>query len=404
MKIYCAHISADIFDIPEHESMYYNSQGRGNEERMIGPRKETSMKTLRVFIATALIVCLASAAPVFAKSKTTHKNLEGLKCKTLSMTTVKVRWKKVPGVKKYVIYKRYWKGEKEKCKKLKTVSGKKKSAVLKLGKNKEIEILVKGVKKKKHGKKIVYEDTAYACSGLSRPEWYAEEIGGYYHSPTEIGFSFEPWDGLKPTGYEVYRKEVGAQKYTLIKKVNLKKAHLKYSFGWTDTSVKAGQRYYYKVRSYRKSGKKVYKSKMSTPGCLGATYYNGRFKVQKEADGEIMILKLTSDPLNEETGGGIEYGEGFPAKTENVCYMADACSYDGKVWRTMDAMHDGGFRVKAGESVWIRLKRVEDAKQYRDFIEHEQPVGGIYISCDYDGYDDAFMWINAYEDSAICYQ
>ena len=71
------------------------------------------MKLLRVLIAAMLIVCLTSAAPVFAKSKTSSKNLKGLKSKTLSMTTVKVSWKKVPGVKKYVIYKRYWKGEKE---------------------------------------------------------------------------------------------------------------------------------------------------------------------------------------------------------------------------------------------------------------------------------------------------
>ena len=54
------------------------------------------MKTFKIIIAAVLIICLTSAVPVFAKSKTTHKSIGKLKSKTLSMTTVKVSWKKGP--------------------------------------------------------------------------------------------------------------------------------------------------------------------------------------------------------------------------------------------------------------------------------------------------------------------
>ncbi len=366
------------------------------------------MKTLRVFIAAALIVCLTSAAPVFAKSKTTYKNLKGLKSKTLSMTTVKISWKK-QRVDKYVIYKRYWKGEKEKLKKLKTVSGKKKSAVLKLGKNKQIEVLVKGVKKKKHGKKVVYEDTTYACSGLSKPEWYDYEFGDYYHSPTEINISFEPWDapydawygecGLKPTGYEVYRKEVGAKKYTLVKRVNLKKAHIKNAFWWKDTSVKPGQYYYYKVRSYRKSGKKVYRSKMSQPCCMGATYYEGQFKVLSEMDGSTMTLQLISDPLNGDLCADLDEERGFATERQDMCYVAESYSLDGIKWYPIGNRTHSVW-VEPGKGFWIRLEKKQDSEQYQRYREMRW-VNSFTLNCEYSGYFDAVLSIYVDEGRAI---
>ena len=366
------------------------------------------MKTLRVFIATALIVCLTSAAPVFAKSKTTYYDLQGLTNKTLSMTTVKVSWKKHK-VDKYVIYKVYWKGEKEKHKKLKTVSGKKKSAVLKLRRNKEIEILVKGIKKKKHGKKVVYEGRTDACSGLSRPEWYVNDFSGDdYHSPTEINLSFAPWDapynekseggGLKPTGYEVYRKEVGAKKYTLVKKVNLKKANLKYAFRWKDTSVKAGQYYYYKVRSYRKFGKKVYRSKMSRPARLGATYYEGQFQVLAETDDKTMTLQLISDPWNGILCADLNAERGFVTEQQDMCYMVESYSLDKKEWIPVDKWEYSVW-VKPGQSLWIRFEKKQDSEKYREL--KRLWMNYFTLNCIYSGTDDAVLSIYVDEGRAV---
>jgi len=367
------------------------------------------MRNVCCLIATALIVCLTSAAPVFAKSKTTYYDLQGLTNKTLSMTTVKVSWKK-HRVDKYVIYKVYWKGEKEKHKKLKTVSGKKKSAVLKLRRNKEIEILVKGIKKKKHGKKVVYEGRTDACSGLSRPEWYVNDFSGDdYHSPTEINLTFAPWDapynekseggGLKPTGYEVYRKEVGAKKYTLVKKVNLKKANLKYAFRWKDTSVKAGQYYYYKVRSYRKFGKKVYRSKMSQPCCMGATYYEGQFKVLSEMDGSTMTLQLISDPLNGDLCADLDEERGFATERQDMCYVAESYSLDGIKWYPIGNRTHSVW-VEPGKGFWIRLEEKQDSEQYQRYREMKW-VNSFTLNCEYSGYFDAVLSIYVDEGRAI---
>ena len=364
------------------------------------------MKTFKIIIAAVLIICLTSAVPVFAKSKTTHKSIGKLKSKTLSMTTVKVSWKKHK-VDKYVIYKvTQGKDGKEKRKKLKTVSGKKTSVKLKLGKNKEVELYVKGVKKKKHGKKIVYEGTIYACSGLSRPEWYdTDYLGGYYHSPTEIDLCFERWDfvtdtelgGLRPTGYEVYRKEVGAEKYTLVKKVKLKKAQK--AFGWTDASVKGGHYYYYKVRSYRKSGKKIHRSKMSLPRRLGATYYEGRFQVLSETDSDTMTLELISDPLNGKLIADLDEYRGFATEQQDESYVVESFSLDGQEWFPV-LNRDYSFRVEPGQSFWLRFEKQQDSELYQRY-KGKGWVNSFTLNCYYSGNDEAVLSVYVDEGRAV---
>ena len=359
------------------------------------------MKTLRILIAAALIVCLTSVAPVFANSKTTYKNLKGLKSKTLSMTSVKVSWKKIPGVKRYVVYK--YNSSHEKKKKLKIVSGKKSSVVLRIKKNKWEDLYVKGVKKRKNGKKVVYGSSIRVFSGLPRPEW-DEHLMWEYHSPNEIHMSFgiEESGGLEPTGFEIYKKEAGTKKYKLVKTLKIRGKNIDWG-GWKDESVKPGKYYYYKVCSYLKSNGKIYRSEMSNRCYLGAVNYEGKFRVQTETDEDTMTLKVTSDLLNGRNYGWIGYDEGFPAKEENVCYMIDATSDDGHTWISSDnKWGSASFYVKPGESFWIRLKRVQDETQYNEFIRRERPVGKIYMNCDYCGNDDACMWINVYKDTAIC--
>ena len=357
------------------------------------------MKLLRVLIAAMLIVCLTSAAPVFAKSKTSSKNLKGLKSKTLSMTTVKVKWKKIQGVKKYVIYKVYWKDGKEKHKKLRSVSGKKKSAVLKIGKNKEAKLYIKGVKKKKHGKKVVYGGCITVFSGLPTPEWSGGEAECLCN-PNLICLSFVvAAKGLEPSGYEIYRKEVGAQEY---KWIGTAKAYG--NPGGNDSSVKPGKYYYYKVRCCLKSGKKIYRGKMSKPRLLGAVNNIGEYKLDTKTDEDAITVKLTSDPLNGETV--IDPSDlreaGCPAKEENVCLIADSYSLDGKSWISVQSARDP-ITLHPKENLWIRLQKKQDAKKYDEYIRSSKPLGSISIDCTYRDLNNATLYLNAYSENVSCY-
>lgn len=356
------------------------------------------MKSLRILIIAALIICLTAVAPAFAKSKTTYKGIGKLKSKTLSMTKVRVSWKK-HSIDKYVIYKYYFdKNGKYKKKKIKTVSGKKNSTVLKLGKNKEEDLYVKGVKKKKHGKQVVYFGQIRVFTGLPRLDWLDLDWP-YYRSPSEINLLLmsDETGGLTPTGYEIYRKKDGTKKYKRIKRIKAKRLD-----SWKDTSVEAGEYYYYKVRSYLKRGKKTYWGKMSETRYMGAINYEGRFKVQMESGEDTMVLKVTSDLLNGKISAIIDAGEGFPAKEENVCYTVEKYSDDGENWKPVTK--DGHlFRVKPGESFWIQLEKKTDAEQYNDYLRDGHSVGGIYMDCVYIGYDEAYMVINAYSDQATCF-
>ena len=338
------------------------------------------MKTLRVFIAAALIVCLTSAAPVFAKSKTTHKSIGKLKNKTLSMTTVKVSWKKHK-VDKYVIYKvTQGKDGKEKRKKLKTVSGKKTSVKLKLGKNKEVELYVKGVKKKKHGKRIIYEGTITVYSGLRTPEWSVKYAAADC-SPKKIILSFWVWKtgGLKPTGYEIFRKEVGGKRFERVKVID--ELYL-YSPYWKDTAVEAGKYYYYKVRCYRKSGKKIQRGKMSRAVILGAVNRVGKYQISSETDEDTITLKLTSHALN-----GVLCIKpkrlkniGCKAEEKDMCYSLDSYSLDGDHWINVGDSDDK-IVVGAGDALWIRLGKRLDADRYAEY--GDDGVGFIEIRCEY---------------------
>ena len=356
------------------------------------------MKLLRVFIAIVLIFCLMSAMPVFATSKTTHKSIGKLKSKTLSMTTVKVSWKKHK-VDKYVIYKvTLGKDGKENHKKLKTVSGKKKSATIKLGKNKEAKLYLKGVKKKR-GKTVIYEGRTTVFSGLPTPKWSGGEAECLCN-PNVICLSFVvAANGLEPSGYEIYRKEVGAQEYKWVKTA---KAYG--NPGWNDTSVKPGEYYWYKVRCCLKSGKKIYRGRMSKPRLLGAVNNVGEYKIDTKTDENTMTVKLTSDPLNGETviDPAQDLREaGCPSKEENVCLTADSYSLDGETWIAVEAARDL-ITLHPKENLWIRLKKKQDEEKYDEYIRSDRPLGRISINCMYRDLKNAILYLNVYSGKVKC--
>ena len=207
---------------------------------------------------------------------------------------------------------------------------------------------------------------------------------------TELG-------GLRPTGYEVYRKEVGAKKYTLVKKVKLKKAQK--AFGWTDASVKGGHYYYYKVRSYRKSGKKIHRSKMSLPRRLGATYYEGRFQVLSETDSDTMTLELISDPLNGKLIADLDEYRGFATEQQDESYVVESFSLDGKEWFPV-LNRDYSFQVEPGQSFWLRFEKQQDSELYQRY-KGKGWVNSFTLNCYYSGNDEAVLSVYVDEGRAV---
>lgn len=326
-------------------------------------------------ISVLLIVCLAAAVPVFAKAKTYKYISDEVATKTLSKKTVMIKWKKHK-VDKYIIYKTVYKKDgSSKEKKLKTVSGKKTSAVIKAGKNEYLSLHIKGINKKK---KIEYHGYTICWTGLATPEWDDYEFAEGKCSPSYIKLEILGGGGMKPAGYQIYRKAKGAKSYKKIKTLKTGKYHVY----WKDKSVKAGKAYYYKVRAFRKSGKKTWTSKMGESILRYAVHFNGKYQVSSEKDGDQMTVRLTADPHNGPTVfiRSELYYSLMPTEEEGVCYRISEYSLDGTVWEKTNDQYER-IDTAAGESFWLRLTKDTYEEEYYEDLS----PGMLTMSVSYRG-------------------
>lgn len=352
---------------------------------------------------TMLAFFLIGAVSVSAAAKKNYVNITSeIKTKTLSATKVKVTWEKHKA-EKFIIYKsKFDKKGYLRHTKLKTVSGKKTSAVIKAGKNEYLHLWVKGIRKKTN---TVYTGDAICWSGIATPDWddYAYAESGC--SPTYIELDALGGGGLKPDGYKVYRKVKGAKSYKFIKKIKRKS----YQLLWKDKTVKTGKAYYYKISSYRKIGKKVLHSKKSESILRYAVNYNGKYKVSTEQDENQMTITLTSDSKNGEsvfTMYDLYYGMLFledPSAEESLLrYKIKEYSLDGETWKEVKETSDK-IKLKAGKTIYFRLsgEQVEPEQFDYDFYE----LGTIELSYGYRGVPSfldipaANVDISSYQDS-----
>ena len=89
-------------------------------------------------------------------------------------------------------------------------------------------------------------------TGPGQVVWYEYQYSDTDFSPSQIELRFSVDNGMKPTGYQIYRKAPG-EKYQKIKTIKTSKRGVSY----VDKKVTAGERYFYKVRVYKKYGKKI---------------------------------------------------------------------------------------------------------------------------------------------------
>ena len=312
------------------------------------------MKRKITILAAALLVFVTSVVFVSAANKTTYKNINAeIRTKTLSSTTVKLSWKKHKA-DKYIIYKTvYNKNGSSKEKKIKTVSGKKTSAVIKAGKNEYMYLTIKGIRKNKNSKTIYYGD-AICWTGMATPSWDDYLFAEGDCSPSSITIDFYSDGGLNPTGYQIYRKEAGTSKYKKIKTLKTNNKHIV----WTDKNVKSGKGYYYKVRAYRKTGKKTVYSKKSKGFLRYAINFNGQYAVSTKTDDDSLTIKLTSSVNNGDTVFTMAelYYNYIQKGSAGDGYIARYYSTDGSNWIAItDQQKD--IKLDPGKSLWIRTKK-----------------------------------------------
>ncbi len=169
---------------------------------------------------------------------------------SLSLTTegkAKLKWKKTEGVTGYIIYRST--SENGSYKKVKTIT---KGTVIT-----QVMPAVKGSKpyyykvcayKTVSGERICGEASqVFTCAPDMVKGWKATASAG-----SKVKLRWKKGKGL--TGYEIYRSTRKSGGYKKIKTISKAKT-VKY----TDSSLKKGKKYYYKIRAYRTiKGKKIY--------------------------------------------------------------------------------------------------------------------------------------------------
>ena len=221
---------------------------------------------------------------VYAVTKTSQGAIFITYSATSNINSLKIQWKKRANVKKWVIYRAditdivqsdFSKdADLSRYKKIKKLSGKTTSFVdKKVKRHHYYEYLIEGYKKSNGKYKLAYstylgevpgEILSFDCPGLSRPDLLNGGTGeDYSNSSKKIYLYVEPRTGMDPRGVVVYRKDKNETKYKKIKVKKVEKG--KFSPVYLDTNVKSGMEYRYKVKTYRKVGKKKYYSKASKP-------------------------------------------------------------------------------------------------------------------------------------------
>lgn len=316
-----------------------------------------------------------------------------IKATATSMTSVKITWKAQKGVTQYKIYRatENKNGNVGKYKVVATISGKKKSYTdKKLKTEKTYSYMVRGYKNKKCVIKTGVPESAYTGLTCSFDEYQFAEAP---RSPKSITLKLYSSGGVLPTGYEIYRKEMGISGY---KKIATTKKSVT-SLSYKDKTVKAGKTYRYKVRTYLKVGKKKYYSAFTDYEQISATNRSGKYTFKfdnsvKCADNET-VYKITSKAYNDtlklydNAVLTIELDDGSTIETG-----VDIISYrkgDG-TWKKYKS--NQSLTLKANETLRLKVRATQDVK-----IKNLKNVESYELNMDvtYGGIS-SFLWAYPY--------
>lgn len=307
-------------------------------------------------IISILIMCLLVVELTFStipvKAETGYFELTAT---AASVSEVRLTWNSQKNISQYKIYRAVEDPEQGtgKYKLIAKISGKRKSYTdKKLKQEQSYSYIVKSYK----NKKLVSESYASAYTGL------VCTFDDYQHaeaarSPKFISLKLHSEGGIKPTGYIIYRKEMGIKGYKKIATVKKNAYNLVYK----DKTVTAGKKYRYKVKTYLTVGKKKYYSALTDFEQMSAINQTGKYTVRIDSSiackDNQTVYKITSKKYN----GTVKlntYGE-IRIEQNNGTSMEpafDIISYkrtDGK-WKKCKEYQQ--ISLKANETIWIKVQ------------------------------------------------
>ena len=212
-----------------------------------------------------------------------------------------------------------------------------------------------------------YIDGSYQpeYAGLSKPEVTKTLDTNNKGDISKVKLYFEVSTsyGVKPDGVQFYRKEKGEKKYKKIATKSLNRFDGNGTF--SDSSVKAGKTYSYKVRSYVKKGGKKYWSAYSKPLTIQAVNYDGFYKVKSitpAGNTDQFVIKLTSHKNNGTTKIYSKYQESYittDLKGKNLTEIITLVQWseDGTLWKKIP---EKGIKLEAGKTIYLKYSLSTD--------------------------------------------
>ncbi|MDO4977618.1 MAG: hypothetical protein Q4E53_10195 [Eubacteriales bacterium] len=196
------------------------------------------------------------------KPAQTHaQNYFEVKSSVNSSYKITLKWKKQPCTQIRIYRSQITPNGRLKAKLIKTLKGKTTSYTDKSVKKKIAYAYTVKAYKKVNGKlTLISSGDGYNYCGLIKPEYddYFFETG--YYTTNSINLKFGSLIGMSVNGYQVQRK-IGTGSYKTIKTFKTTKRFI----DWTNTGLTCGKDYTYRIRSYKKIGKKTIYSNWSTP-------------------------------------------------------------------------------------------------------------------------------------------
>lgn len=317
-----------------------------------------------ILCALALTVVGTFASSGIAKAATKAETPKIVNVQQ-NMNNITIKWKKIKGISTYKIYRidldKYFNGDFEKdfpkvkdYVMVKKVNGKTNKYVdKKVKKSTEYTYFIEGIGKSK--KVTSYKSGSYPgsfCAGLAVPS-----LHDYYEKQTVTKIylgAFTNGKGVEPTGFQVYKKASFKKDFRLLKPEKLDKNT------FCDKLVTPGRSYIYKIRSYKKVGKKTVYSPFSKELTFTTVNQNCKLSAitftEEGKDVDTFTMKLSSyDGYNgvAKINKTCEYF--YTNNKENSFCSGEVISYslDNKTWLDMPAE---GVDLDCNKAIYLKIK------------------------------------------------
>lgn len=348
---------------------------------------KTGLLDYGLFLLLAIAAILLTVNPIHADAASKPYYTITVSSQPLSTTSIQLKWKKhksnVKNPLEFKIYRSSSEKENRTMKDFKliaTVSSKTFSYTdKKLKSGKRYLYIIRVYKTIKGKRKLVGETLKEEnVTGPGQAGWYEYQYSDTDFSPSQIELRFSVYDGMKPTGYQIYRKASG-EKYQKIKTIKTSKREVSY----VDKKVTAGEQYSYKVRAYKKYGSKTLYGKKSETLQMSAVNYKGKFTstiIEENSSFGTVTVQLTSDQLNgdfsfkpaelgpdsdDENIPDASSGNNGNQMKQDSIIIPDAWSLDGIKWNTTSEQ----ITLTAGKSIYLRFRSGNDVKLTKEYLK-----------------------------------